>query len=116
MSVTAMQPPQRSALQREQALQWANEVRSHRRGLKASVKHDPDVAVQTLLEPTPATESMKVYDVLIAMPKVGRVKVHKMLAAAKVPPSKTLGGLTDRQRRELIGAVHALAPPFRWRR
>jgi hypothetical protein len=32
------------------------------------------------------------------MPKVGRVKANRVLTSARISPSKTLGGLTERQR------------------
>jgi hypothetical protein len=35
------------------------------------------------------------------LPKVGRVKVRKILEKARISPSKTLGGMTVRQRTEL---------------
>jgi hypothetical protein len=38
---------------------------------------------------------------LLALPKVGRVKAAKMMNDCRVSPSKTFGGLSDRQRTEL---------------
>ena len=39
---------------------------------------------------------------LLAVPKYGRVKVNKMLSQCRIAPSKTIGGLSDRQRSELV--------------
>jgi hypothetical protein len=39
---------------------------------------------------------------LLAVPKIGRVKVNRLLAVARISPSKTIGGLSERQRTELI--------------
>jgi hypothetical protein len=36
------------------------------------------------------------------VPKYGRVKVNKLLTQCKVSPSKTIGGLSQRQRSELV--------------
>jgi hypothetical protein len=58
-------------------------------------------ARQVIERPSEFEKSMKIIDLLLAMPKVGRVKANKWLARAAVSPSKTLEGLTDRQRREL---------------
>jgi hypothetical protein len=44
-------------------------------------------------------------DVLMAAPKYGRVKAARIMERCRVSPSKTVGGLSDRQRRELISAL-----------
>ncbi len=42
------------------------------------------------------------FDLLLAVPKYGRVKVNKILSQCRISPSKTLGGLSERQRGELV--------------
>ena len=49
---------------------------------------------------------------LLAVPKYGRVKVNKILAHCRISPSKTIGGLSDRQRSELV-LLHAARPSSR---
>ncbi len=44
----------------------------------------------------------RVRDVLLALPRIGPVKAGRILAHCGIAHSKTLGGLTDRQRVELI--------------
>jgi hypothetical protein len=39
---------------------------------------------------------------LMAVPKFGRVKSLRMLNQCRISQSKTVGGLSDRQRQELI--------------
>jgi hypothetical protein len=39
---------------------------------------------------------------LLAVPKYGHVKVNKILAQCRISPSKTIGGLSPRQRAELV--------------
>ena len=39
---------------------------------------------------------------LLAVPKFGRVKAARMLNQCRISQSKTVGGLSDRQRQELI--------------
>ena len=39
---------------------------------------------------------------LLAVPKYGRVKANKMLQTCRISPSKTIGGLSERQRTELV--------------
>jgi hypothetical protein len=42
---------------------------------------------------------------LLAVPKYGRVKANKILQTCRISPSKTIGGLSDRQRAELVGML-----------
>jgi hypothetical protein len=44
-----------------------------------------------------------VFDMLMAVPKFGRVKAARFLNIFRISQSKTVGGLSDRQRTELIG-------------
>ena len=44
----------------------------------------------------------KVYDVLMAVPRLGRVKSTRLLTQCRISQSKTVGGLSDRQRGELL--------------
>ena len=39
----------------------------------------------------------------MAVPKFGRVKAARLLNQCRISQSKTVGGLSDRQRGELIG-------------
>jgi hypothetical protein len=48
----------------------------------------------------PYLETAKVFDMLLAVPKVGSVKATKILHSCRVSPSKTFGGLSERQRAE----------------
>ena len=42
---------------------------------------------------------------LLAVPKYGRVKVNKILVHCRISPSKTIGGLSERQRSELVSLL-----------
>jgi hypothetical protein len=97
--------PERSLQQRMDALQKGNEIRVQRAQLKRDIKACRVSVHDVLLEPPVWAETMKVGDLLIAVPKVGRVKVNKLLVQARVSHSKTLGGLTDRQRAEIASMV-----------
>jgi hypothetical protein len=71
------------------------------RGLKAG-----RVSIHLLLmEPPDYIETAKVFDMLLAVPKYGRVKVNKVLQVCRISPSKTIGGLSERQRAELISML-----------
>src|SRR5579885_1739742 len=97
-----MAAPERALGQRMEALQRANDVRSRRAQLKRDLKAGRQPIHELLLEPPEFLETAKVFDLLLAVPKYGRVKVNKILTQCKISPSKTVGGLSERQRRELV--------------
>ena len=63
-------------------------------------------AGELLSEPPEYLETAKVFDMLLAVPKYGRVKANKILVNCRIAPSKTIGGLSERQRRELISLLN----------
>lgn len=98
-------PPERALAQRMEALDRANDVRTRRAQTKKDVKARR-VDVHHLLEDPPAElDTMKVFQLLLAVPKIGRVKANKLLQQARVSPSKTVGGLSPRQRDELLHLI-----------
>ena len=97
--------PARSLDQRMAALGRANEVRALRAQLKRELKAGRVSIGALLLDQPPYLETAKVFDMLLALPKVGRVKATKILQNCRVSPSKTFGGLSERQRMELAGRV-----------
>jgi hypothetical protein len=97
--------PERSLTQRMDALQRANQIRTRRAQLKRDLKGGR-VSIQTLLKnPPDYVETAKVFDMLLAVPKYGRVKVNKILQQCRISPSKTIGGLSERQRTELVSLL-----------
>lgn len=94
--------PERDLAQRLDALARANRVRSWRAEMKRDVKGGRRTITGLLGAPPEKLETMKVLDLILLAPKVGRVKAMKMLNAARIAPSKTVGGLSERQRRELL--------------
>ena len=97
--------PPRSTGQGRTALERANEVRSARAVLKTQIKRGLVLAVEVLRSPPEYTAKMKVVDLLLAMPKTGEVKATKVLDRCGISTSRTIGGLTERQRRELAGYI-----------
>ena len=94
--------PERSLTQRMEALKRANEIRTRRATLKRDLKAGRQKIQPLLLEPPEYLETAKVFDLLLAVPKYGRVKVNRILTHCRISPSKTLGGLSERQRNELV--------------
>jgi hypothetical protein len=97
--------PERSLLQRMEALQRANDIRTRRAQLKRDLKAGRVSIQQLLLDPPRWVETAKVFDMLLAVPKYGRVKVNRILSQCRISPSKTIGGLSERQRTELVGQL-----------
>lgn len=97
--------PSRSRQQRMDALDRANNIRTRRSRLKKELKADRVSIHDLLREPPDYTETMKVYDLLLAVPKYGRVKTNKVLVQCRISPSKTIGGLSQRQRTELVSML-----------
>lgn len=100
--------PDRSFQQRMDALGIANVVRTKRANLKKDIKAGRVSVLSLLMEPPEWLETMKVFDLLIAAPKYGRVKTNKILQTCRISPSKTVGGLSDRQRAEMVGYLRRL--------
>ncbi|MGI8595355.1 MAG: integration host factor, actinobacterial type [Solirubrobacteraceae bacterium] len=94
--------PERSLGQRMAALQRANQIRTRRAELKRDLKASRQSIHQLLLDPPAWLETAKVFDMLLSVPKYGRVKVNKVLGQCRISPSKTFGGLSERQRSELV--------------
>jgi hypothetical protein len=94
--------PERSLTQRMEALKRANDIRTRRANLKRDLKAGRVHIHGLLLDPPEYLETAKVFDLLLAVPKYGRVKVNRILTQCRISPSKTVGGLSERQRGELV--------------
>jgi hypothetical protein len=105
-SKTQAQAPARSLDQRMEALKRANDIRVRRAKLKKDLK-DGTVEIEGVLMSPPAyVETAKVFDMLMAVPKFGRVKAARFLNQCRISQSKTVGGLSERQRAELVALFH----------
>lgn len=94
--------PERSLTQRKEALKRANEIRSRRARLKKDLEAGRTQIHSLLLDPPDYLLTAKVTDLLVKVPKYGRVKVQRALNHCRISPSKTFGGLSERQRHELV--------------
>lgn len=95
----------RSRLQRMDALARANHIRTQRAQVKRDLKAGRVSIASLLQQPPGCVETAKVFDLLLAVPRYGRVKVNKVLAHCRISPSKTIGGLSERQRTELVALL-----------
>src|ERR1700684_2682468 len=94
--------PERSLVQRMEALSRANDIRSRRAQLKRDLKAGRQPIHELFLDPPEYLETAKGFALMLAVPKYGRVKVNKILSTCRISPSKTIGGLSQRQRAELV--------------
>jgi hypothetical protein len=95
----------RSLQQRMDALRHANQVRSRRSRMKSDIKARRVDPAGIVRNPPEHAHTMKVFDLLLCVPKVGRVKATKWLQQQRISPSKTLGGLSGRQRKDLAAQI-----------
>ena len=102
---TAAAVPERTHEQRLRALRRANEIRSRRAKLKRDLKAGKVKVEVVLRDPPDYVLSAKAFDMILAVPKYGRVKANKVLTQCRISPSKTIGGLSERQRGELVSQL-----------
>ena len=102
---SSLAAPERSLDQRMEALKRANDIRTARAKLKKDLKAGRASIHTILLDPPEYLLTAKVFDMLLAVPKYGRVKTNRILNQCRISPSKTIGGLSERQRAELIGLL-----------
>jgi hypothetical protein len=98
MSATASIAP---GPQYMQALQRANEVRLARAGLKRRVASAEITVAEVLLGEYWEAENMTISDLLMSQRRWGHTRCRKLLMQVPVSENKTVGSMTDRQRRAL---------------
>jgi hypothetical protein len=96
------QTPERSLDQRMEALRRANDIRSQRAKLKRDLKSGQVTIQRIIASPPDYVLTAKVFDMLMAVPKYGKVKATKFLNHCRISQGKTMGGLSERQRNELL--------------
>jgi hypothetical protein len=86
------------------ALERANKVRLARADLKRRVATGELEAAEVILECPWEAQSMTVADLLTSQRRWGESRCRKLLAQLQMSETKTVGSLTDRQRRTLASA------------
>ena len=94
--------PGRSLAQRMEALDRANAVRSRRAQLKRDIAAGREQVSRVLARQPACVETMRVRDLLLALPRWGQVKTNKVLHCCVISPTRTVSDLTARQRAALI--------------
>ena len=108
--------PARSPEQRLAALAEANRVRSLRAALKADLRAGRVSLASLLTSPPDFARSAKVATLLGATPQCGPARAAKIMDRCRISAGKTLAGLSDRQRAELIASAGLGLPGQKRRR
>jgi hypothetical protein len=110
MSATAMIAP---GPQYMQALARANEVRLARAGLKRRVAEGELSAADVLLGDHWEAENMTISDLLMSQRRWGHTRCRKLLMQVPVSENKTVGSMTERQKRALAALLQQPSRPAR---
>jgi hypothetical protein len=108
MTTAALTAPELE--QRLDALQRATKVRIDRAKLKKDLAAGRTRIADVLQDPPECVHTAKVNELLLALPKFGRVRVSKALARARVTGTTRLEDLSDTQRAALARAIYSQAP------
>ena len=95
------------APQRMRALERANAVRLARAELKRRIAEGEATAADIILDPPAEALSWAVGELLMSQRRWGTTKCRKFLGRYHITETKTVGALTDRQRRLLAGQLES---------
>ena len=101
MGTTAIAP----APQHMQALAQANRVRLARAELKRLVAEGEANVAEVVLECPWQAESMTIADLLMSQHRWGRSRCRRFLLSIPMTETKTIGSMTERQRKELASRL-----------
>lgn len=104
MSITAITSTEPQHLR---ALEQANRVRLARAELKRRIAESEMSAAEVFLLCPWEASSMSVADVLTSQRRWGGTRCRKFLAAFRISETKSVGSLTERQRRALAARLTA---------
>ena len=93
------------APQHMRALAQANRVRLARAELKRQVVEGELSVGDVVLECPWEAERMAIADLLMSQHRWGRTRCRRFLTAVGMSETKTIGSMTDRQRRELAARI-----------
>ena len=105
MDADARMSPGPEGPQHLQALQRANAVRLARAELKRRVADGEVSAAEVILSSPWEAGSMTVSDLLTSQHRWGSTRCRKFLQCLAIPENKTIGSMTDRQRRVLAALL-----------
>jgi hypothetical protein len=111
--------------QHMRALNQANRVRRARAALKRSVADGSKTVTEIILDPPWEAASMTIGELLMSQHRWASARVRRFLSPIPMSEAKTVGSLTDRQRRDLVARLngdvvfdpfdHVRMPDVEWR-
>jgi hypothetical protein len=107
MNATATMAP--AGPQHMRALERANKVRLARADLKRRIATGEVNVTDVILECPWEAQSMTVADLLMSQRRWGETRCRKFLAVVPMSEAKTIGSMTERQRRTLAQMLAACA-------
>jgi hypothetical protein len=93
------------APQHMRALARANEVRLARAELKRRIAQGEVTVAEIVLDSPWEAESMSIADLLMSQRRWGSTRCRKLLQTIPMTETKTVGSMTDRQRRALVAQL-----------
>ncbi len=96
------------------ALERANQVRLARAELKRRVAIGEIDAAEVILDCPWEADSMAVADLLMSQRRWGQTRCRKFLAQIPMSEKKTIGSMTERQRRTLAGMLSSQSRGRAW--
>jgi hypothetical protein len=108
MNATATIAP--AGPQHMRALERANKVRLARADLKRRVASGETSVAEVILECPWEADSMAVADLLMSQRRWGQTRCRKFLSQIPMSEQKTVGSMTERQRRTLAAMLTATGP------
>lgn len=103
-----------TAPQHMRALNQANRVRLARADLKRRIAEGETTVADVVTECPWESASMTISDLLMSQHRWGRTRCKRFLASLPMAETKTIGSMTDRQRRLLAAMLNGqpVADPF----
>jgi hypothetical protein len=93
------------------ALAQANRVRLARAELKRQVAEGERTVAQIVLDAPWEAESMSIADLLMSQHRWGRTRCRRFLSSISISETKTIGTMTERQRRALAAKLDGVEEP-----
>ena len=89
------------------ALEYANQVRLARAGMKRRIAEGKLSVADVVLDCPGYAESMSISTLLVSQRRWGRARCRRILVSISVAENKPVGALTERQRSALADALSA---------
>lgn len=112
--LTDMDQRATDAPQHMRALDQANRVRLARAGLKREIADGSRTVSEVVIAADWESASMTIADLLMSQHRWGRTRCRRFLASVPMIETKTIGSMTERQRRQLAARLNGepVSDPF----